>query len=77
MLPDDSLPTVSQTREERPTKQPSTGIFFDVEKCKTCVLRDGCYNAGAKSKTYTITIKTDTQAEQVVFKETEEFKELH
>ena len=51
--------------------------FFDVEKCKTCALRDGCYKAGAKSKTYSVTIKTDTQAEQVAFQETEEFKELH
>lgn len=52
-------------------------FYFDIEKCKTCVLRDGCYKAGAKSKTYSVTIKTDTQTEQIAFQETEEFKELH
>lgn len=51
--------------------------FFDIEKCKTCALRDGCYKAGAKSKTYSVTIKTDTQQEQLAFQETEEFKELY
>ena len=52
-------------------------FYFDVEKCKTCALRDGCYKAGAKTKSYSISIKTNTQAEQVAFQETEEFKELH
>ena len=52
-------------------------FYFDIEKCKTCALRDGCYKAGAKSKTYSVTIKTDTQTEQIAFQETEEFKELH
>lgn len=51
--------------------------YFDIEKCKTCALRDGCYKAGAKSKTYSTTIKTGTQAEQVAFQETPEFKELY
>ena len=51
--------------------------YFDIEKCKTCALRDGCYKAGAKSKTYSTTIKTGTQAEQVAFQETTEFKELY
>lgn len=52
-------------------------FYFDIEKCKTCALRDGCYKAGAKNKTYSVTIKTDTQTEQIAFQETEEFKELH
>ena len=51
--------------------------FFDVEKCKICPLREGCYKAGAKTKTYSNSIKTDTQTEQVAFQETEEFKKLY
>ena len=51
--------------------------FFDVEKCKTCALREGCYKAGAKTKSYSNTIKTDTQTEQMTFQETEEFKRLY
>ena len=51
--------------------------FFDVEKCKVCVLREGCYKMGAKSKSYSITIKSDTQTEQIAFQETTEFKEIY
>lgn len=51
--------------------------YFDVEKCKTCALREGCYKAGAKFKTYSVTIKTDTQQEQLAFQETTEFKEIY
>ena len=39
--------------------------FFDVDKCKVCPLRDGCYKPGAKSRTYHVTIKTDEQIEQL------------
>ena len=51
--------------------------YFDVEKCKTCALREGCYKDGAKFKTYSVTIKTDTQQEQLAFQETSEFKEIY
>ena len=49
--------------------------YFDVEKCKTCPLRDGCYKEGAKSKTYSVSIKSDLHKEQIVFQETEYFKD--
>ena len=48
--------------------------FFDVEKCKGCPLREGCYN-GAKSKSYTVTILSDTHKEQIEFEKTAEFKQ--
>ena len=48
--------------------------FFDVEKCKECPLRDGCYS-GAKSKSYTVTILSDTHKEQIEFEKTPEFKQ--
>ena len=50
--------------------------YFDVDKCKVCLLRDGCYKPGAKSKTYHVTIKTDEQIEQLEFQESDTFKEL-
>lgn len=34
--------------------------YFDVEKYKTCPLKDGCYKPGAKTKSYSISIKSDT-----------------
>jgi transposase len=49
---------------------------FDIEKCKICPLRDGCYKEGAKSKTYTVTIKSTEHKEQEAFQETEVFKNL-
>jgi hypothetical protein len=52
-----------------------TTYFFDVEKCKACPLRKGCYKEGAKSKTYSVSIKSDVHQEQSVFQETEYFKE--
>ena len=51
--------------------------FFDVEKCRVCALREGCYKMGAKSKSYSITIKSNTQTEQMAFQETAEFKEIY
>jgi len=49
--------------------------YFDVEKCKACPLKNGCYKEGAKSKTYSISIKSDQHKEQIEFQETEYFKE--
>src|SRR5699024_619921 len=49
--------------------------YFDVEKCKVCQFREGCYTAGAKSKTYSVTIKSDEHSKQAKFQETDYFKE--
>jgi hypothetical protein len=49
--------------------------YFDVEKCKTCALQNGCYKPGAKTKTYAVTIKSDEHLEQMEFQQTEYFKE--
>jgi len=49
--------------------------YFDIEKCKTCPLRNGCYKEGAKSKTYSVAIKSDLHKEQMAFQETGYFKE--
>ncbi len=49
--------------------------YFDVEKCKKCALKEGCYKEGAKTKTYSVTIKSDIHKDQIAFQETEYFKE--
>lgn len=49
--------------------------YFDVEKCKTCPLRDGCYKPGAKTKSYSVSIKSDTHRQQMAFQETTHYKE--
>ena len=45
-------------------KNQSQTYYFDIEKCKVCPMREGCYKEGAKSKTYSVTIMSDTHAEQ-------------
>ncbi|WP_010491600.1 IS1182 family transposase [Paenibacillus elgii] len=49
--------------------------YFNVELCKRCPLKEGCYKEGAKSKTYSVTIKSNEHLEQMAFQETEYFKE--
>jgi transposase len=48
--------------------------YFDVEKCKRCPLREGCYKEGAKSKTYSVSIKSQVHLAQAAFQESEAFK---
>lgn len=50
--------------------------LFDVEKCKVCPFRDGCYKEGAKSKSYYVTLKSTEHTEQEAFQSTEKFKIL-
>ncbi|WP_407314430.1 IS1182 family transposase [Desulfosporosinus sp. SB140] len=49
--------------------------FFDVETCKTCTFKAGCYKEGAKTKSYSVTIKHHIHEEQAAFQESEFFKE--
>jgi transposase len=49
--------------------------YFDIEKCKTCPLKDGCYKNGAKRKTYNVNILSDLHKDQKDFQETQYFKE--
>ncbi|CAD0000428.1 IS1182 family transposase [Flavobacterium salmonis] len=49
--------------------------YFDVEKCKSCPLKEGCYKEGSKTKTYSISIKSELHKEQIAFQETDYYKE--
>ena len=57
-------------------KNPQWKYYFDINKCKVCPLRDGCYKEGAKSKTYSVTIKSTEHTDQEAFQNTEEFKAI-
>ena len=63
-----------QGKKNRGKNQALT-YYFDVEKCRTCPLKDGCYKPGAKSKTYAVTIKSNIHQQQQVFQDTDYFKE--
>jgi len=64
----------------RPKKHAKDGTgtvesyFFDVENCKRCPHKTGCYKDGAKTKTYSVTIKNHIHEEQAAFQESEYFK---
>jgi transposase len=49
--------------------------FFDVEKCKVCPLRENCYKPGAKTKTYSVSIKSDVHRQQMDFEQTDYYKQ--
>ena len=68
-------------RSTRPKKHAQDGsgtvesYFFDVEKCKHCPKKEGCYKDGAKTKSYSVSIKTNTHLQHIEFQESEYFKE--
>lgn len=48
--------------------------FFDVNKCKCCPLREGCYKDGAKKKTYIVRIISDEHKRMMEYEKSQEFK---
>jgi transposase len=50
--------------------------FFDVEKCKACPYREGCYKEGSRTKSFSVTLMSSIHSEQKAYQETEEFKNL-
>ena len=46
---------------------------FDVERCKVCPLREGCYKPGAKKKTYSVRVLANTHKKQMEYEKTSEF----
>ena len=65
----------ARTGKKNQKKNQSLTHYFDIEKCKVCPLREGCYKPGAKSKTYSITIKSDIHQKAIDYQKTDEFKE--
>ena len=63
-----------QGKKNTNTNQVTT-YYFDVEKCKKCPLKKGCYKEGAKSKTYSISIKSEIHQKQINFEKSTYFKE--
>jgi hypothetical protein len=57
------------------SKNQATTYYFDIKKCKYCSQRHVCYKEGSKSKTYSVSIKSDIHKEQMAFQETEYFKQ--
>ena len=66
----------ARTGKKGINKNQKDTYMFDIEKCKVCPFRNGCYKEGAKSKTYSVTIKSTEHREQEAFQDSEEFKTL-
>lgn len=69
-----SIRKARQGKKNQGSNQVET-YYFDINKCKACAIKDGCYKDGAKSKTYSVTIKSPTHKEQINFQKTDYFKE--
>jgi hypothetical protein len=65
----------ARTGKKGTNKSQSYTYYFDIGKCKHCPFKEGCYIEGAKSKTYSMTIKSSEHQEQMQFQESEYFKE--
>jgi transposase len=56
-------------------KNQADTYYFDIELCKRCPFKEGCYKEEAKSKTYSVNIKSGEHTEQMAFQSSEYFKE--
>ena len=63
----------TQNKKREKNKNPRDQYHFDIEKCKHCPFKEGCYKEGAKSKTYSVTIKSHVHTEQEKFQESDFF----
>ena len=70
-----SIRKARDNRKGTKNQNPRVAYYFDVEKCKVCPLKDGCYKDGAKLKTYKVTTPSSTHLDQKSFQETDYFKE--
>jgi hypothetical protein len=55
-------------------KNQTITYYFNVDNCKNCAKKNGCYKEGSKSKTYAVSIKSDIHKEQIEFEKSEYFK---
>jgi len=68
----------TSTRPKKHAKDGSGTVesyFFDIENCKRCPHKTGCYKDGAKTKSYSVTLKNHIHEEQADFQESQYFKE--
>lgn len=49
--------------------------WFNVEKCKRCPYRKGCYTPGSKTRTFSVKEREGVQSRHLDFEETEVFRE--
>ncbi|MBP1966772.1 IS1182 family transposase [Paenibacillus aceris] len=65
----------ARTGKKEKDRNQKTTYYFDIEKCKRCPIKEGCYIEGAATKTYNVSIKSLEHAEQATFQESDDFRE--
>lgn len=58
-------------------KQKVECYYFNIENCKRCNFKEGCYKEGSNSKTYNVKIKDNVHIKHMDYMNTEEFKNLY
>lgn len=48
--------------------------FFDVEKCKICPYKEGCYQENSATKSFSVTLTSRIHSEQKAFQDSEDFR---
>ncbi len=64
----------ARTGKKNQGKNQSKTYYFDIEKCKICSLKEGCYKSGAKSETYSVKLKSNEHQDQMNLQESDYFK---
>lgn len=67
----------AKTGKKNSNNNQVTTYYFDVKKCKQCPRKEGCYKEGAKSKTYSVSIKSHEHLKQEEFQESKYFKQRY
>jgi transposase len=65
----------ARTGKKGTNKNQKDTYYFDIQTCKVCPFKEGCYKKDAKSKTYSVSIKSTEHKEQQAFQESPYFKE--
>lgn len=68
----------TSTRKKKHEKEGTSAVisyFFEIEKCKNCPMKAGCYKDSSKTKSYSVTLMSNTHKVQALFQGTEYFKQ--
>lgn len=66
---------VARTGKKNQDRNQSRTYYFDTDNCQVCPQQSGCYRPGAKTKTYSVTIKSKAHQDQMAFHVTQAFQE--
>lgn len=66
-----------RTTGSKKNNQQVESYFFNIEKCKHCPFKDGCYKEDSKTKTFNVKIKAVIHSQQMEYMDTDEFKQIY